>query len=289
MNEELNTQQNQEVQNFDYNELIDMVNNYMNEINKPNFDTELTDYIANLSSSEKPQEKEEIKQEIKQERKYAGIFNSVEDLEKSYKELQAEYTRVNQKYKNFEKYSSIVDLLEKDPQFQKEVAGIIYRRYYQSKPKSGEEYDFWEEEEITQNEEKRNFDFSQVVSYIEERVQELVNKKVQEFFGVVQALQNFAKKHNLDQDTLQEIINLAKNENISLDEALQRYNEKMNKIREKIIRELGATPAGRETPAFTSKTITATPKPEIDFSQGFEKLPREKQLELLTKYFPFTW
>ncbi len=289
MNEQIQNQQQDANENYDG--LIQLVNDYIDQISKPNYDVDLTNYIQNLNPSQETNETQE-NQKTQTERKYAGIFNTVEDLEKSYKELQAEYTRVNQNYKKFERYKDLIELLDKDPVIQKKVAELIYKRYYDTGEKK--EYGYTEEEDefgfsdlYEESKSEKKFDISNVIPYIENKVKELVDAKIKEFFGLVNAIQSFAKKNNLDQDSLQEVINIAKSKNITLEEALNEYRDKMNKLREKIMKEIGATPVGKETPVFTSKNISVPQKEVIDFSQGFDKLPREKQLELLATYFPF--
>lgn len=289
MNEQIQNQPQETNENYDG--LIQLVNDYIDQISKPNYDVDLTNYIQNLNSSQETNETQE-NQKTQTERKYAGIFNTVEDLEKSYKELQAEYTRVNQNYKKFERYKDLIELLDKDPVIQKKVAELIYKRYYDTGEKK--EYGYTEDEEefgfsdlYEESKSEKKFDISNVIPYIENKVKELVDAKIKEFFGLVNAIQSFAKKNNLDQDSLQEVINIAKSKNITLEEALNEYRDKMNKLREKIMKEIGATPVGKETPVFTSKNISVPQKETIDFSQGFDKLPREKQLELLATYFPF--
>lgn len=289
MNEQIQNQPQESNENYDG--LIQLVNDYIDQISKPNYDVDLTNYIQNLNQNQGSNETQESQKE-QTERKYAGIFNTIEDLEKSYKELQAEYTRVNQNYKKFERYKDLIELLDKDPVIQKKVAELIYKRYYDTGDRK--EYSYAEEEDefgfsdlYEENKNEKKFDISNVIPYIENKVRELVDAKIKEFFGLVNAIQNFAKKNNLDQDSLQEVINIAKSKNITLEEALNEYRDKMNKLREKIMKEIGATPVGKETPVFTSKNISIPQKETIDFSQGFDKLPREKQLELLATYFPF--
>ena len=62
---------------------------------------------------------EELLKEPKQEpqqnqRKYADVFNTVDDLEKSYKELLSTHTKVEQRFKPFE---PLINLMEQDTDF----------------------------------------------------------------------------------------------------------------------------------------------------------------------------
>jgi len=236
----------------------------------------------------KPTEKE-VEQKVEGKRKYADRFDTVEDLEKSYKELQREYSRVTQWRKKFENFENLINLLEKDPVLLKKVTKIV-ADHYTGENKEDESYMFSYEEEP----QKPSINPLE----LENIVNQAVERKIQEVFYVLNSINEFARRNQLDQEDLAEVIKISKEQNLTLDEAFSIFKDRKEKLKAKLLKELGlevganqkkVSPPTSIEESKVSKSTRAleTSNPGIDLTKGWNSLPREVQIELLRKYSKF--
>ena len=229
-------------------------------------------------------------QQVEEPRKYAKRFNTVEDLEKSYLELQREYSRIQNKFKNFEKFENLIKLLEQDPGLARKIMKVVME-YYEN-PEPEEEFDF--EEKETYNKQAR---FNPVE--IENLVSKKVEEKVQEVFQALNMLTDFARSKNLERDELEKVIKIAQEKGLTLDEAYEEFISEKERMKKKILQELGINPqslgASKATPPKTlgldtnanlsGERATSTPTGYLEkLKKGWNALSREEQLEILRKY-----
>jgi hypothetical protein len=242
-----------------------------------------------LGIAPKQEERQEETPKVEEKRKYADRFDTVEDLEKSYKELQREYSRVTQWRKKFENFENLINLLEKDPVLLKKVTKIV-ADHYTGENKEDESYMFSFEEEPKKP--------SINPIEFENTINQLVERKIQEVFYVLNSINEFARKNNLDQEDLAEVIKISKEQNLTLDEAFSIFKDRKEKLKAKLLKELGlevganqkrVSPPTSIEESKVSKSTRAleTSNPGIDLTKGWNSLPREVQIELLRKYSRF--
>jgi len=141
--------------------------------------------------------------ETQGEKKYAGIFNSVEELEKAYKELQAEYTRQRQRTKKFE---SFIDLLEQNPDYANYIVEKTQEFFFKKeKPQREIETNEFEDLFNEEAESVKKFAFNK------EDILNLVRQEVNQALAAQRLIDDFRRKYpEVTDEELLKIINHAR-------------------------------------------------------------------------------
>jgi ParB-like chromosome segregation protein Spo0J len=148
----------------------------------------------------------QITEQKTEEKKYAGIFNTVEELEKSYKELQAEYTRQRQRIKKFE---SFIDLLEGNPEYADYIVEKTREFFFKDNNKSSKkEYETEEFENLFGEEETEGV---KKFALNKEDILNLVRQEVNQALAAQRLIDDFRRKYpEVTDEELLKIINHAR-------------------------------------------------------------------------------
>jgi len=217
------------------------------------------DVVPTTKITETTPELEEIEnaqlETKKTQRKYAGIFNTVEDLERAYKEIQAQYTKERQKVKPYE---SFIELLEQNPEYAKFIIEKTQEFFFKKEKPKSEDIEEEFEEEFDFEERKKNkfaFDKNEILN--------LIRQEVNQALTASRMVDEFRRKYPEVTDTeLVQIINHARQYGGDLETSyMVLFKDRfIENLKRQALEELKGHLASKR--GAKPMTITATPTPE---------------------------
>lgn len=169
---------------------------------------ELEDLAREIIEGEPEREKEKEVIQLEEEeapktqkRKFADIFDNVEELEKAYKNLQSKYTQERQKFKPFEQF---IDLLQGNPEFAKFILQKTQEFFTGGGKEERKEAEF--EEELW-GEEKKSVGIQS-----KEELLNMIRNEISQALTAQRLIDDFRRAHpDVSDEELVQIINHAKN------------------------------------------------------------------------------
>jgi ParB-like chromosome segregation protein Spo0J len=223
-----------------------------------------------LSTEDAEEEKFVPTQETKpetQEKKFAGIFNSVDELEKAYKELQAEYTRQRQRTKKFE---SFIDLLEQNPQYADYIVEKTKEFFFKEGKTSKKEYETDEYEDLFNEEETENV---KKFALNREDILNLVRQEVNQALAAQRLIDDFRRKYpEVTDEELLKIINHARQFGGDLETSYMVLYK--DRFKERLLRQALEEMKKGISPQRPGARVETTPKRELTEDDYFQ-LARE--------------
>ncbi len=187
-------------------------------------------------------------------KKYAGIFDDVAKLEESYKNLQAEYTKLRQKVKPFE---SFLELLSSNPDFAKFILDKTNDYFVKGTKRKDVEFEEVEEEFEYEEEPLKKGK----VAFDEEKLLNLIRNEVNQVLTAQRMLDEFKKAHpDVTDEELVQVINFASKSGLDLETSyMALFREKYKEdLKRQVLSELKGHLSGQRK----GQGLTTTP-PEV--------------------------